>query len=150
MNIKLSTVEISVFKHATESMEKVREALLNLFPPEDRKRVEGELKYEWLEGVYGNPIVLIRVKVRPPLSERLVRRIADGLPKEDKNYLAITLNRRLNGDTLYVRLDKEAAYLGSFNVRERGDVIKLAIKLTRRGRNRREVEEFLREVGLIE
>ncbi len=149
LRITLSTVEISVFKHATESLDKVKEAVLNLFCPEDREQVEANIRYEWLEGVYGNPIVLIRVKVKPPLSDKLVRRIAGKLPEEDKAYLAVTLNRRLDGDTLYIRLDKEAAYLGAFNVRDRGDVIKLVIKLTRRGRNKREVANFLKELGLI-
>lgn len=109
-----------VFVHATESEEKVKKALKCILP-------EGaELKESKLKGHFNNPILLITAEVSnaKTISE-IWQKISSQLSENEKE----RLRDRIEGTTLYLRLDKQMAAQGKIVLSEGGDVIHLQLKL---------------------
>ena len=120
-------VEISVFKHATEDRAKVLKAVRNLFPKgaEFPNYTENNL-----DGYFGDPIItlLFQVKHRRPATE-LFDNIIENLTSLDFVSLLDELPQRIDETkNLYLRLDKQKAYLGKV-VMERHDSIRVKASL---------------------
>lgn len=133
--IVLST-EISAFCHATEDLDKVKAALGNILPESARAELESSMSIAMLEGHYGNPIFVLRLKIeKPELAEALLKQLLASLPEGDLAMLDRTLEQRLDSSgNLYLRLDKQQAFLGDFRVYDGDDVIKVKVKLSPQAR----------------
>ncbi|MEM1521679.1 MAG: RNA-binding domain-containing protein [Thermofilaceae archaeon] len=130
-------LEATVFCHATENLEKVRTALLNLFPSDLRHEVEEGIKVSMLQGFYGNVIHVLKLVVdKPELASTLLKAILEKLPHEDLRRVEATLEQRIDSSgNLHVRFDKQNAYLGRMRVYDGDDVIKVKVKLSRHALN---------------
>lgn len=128
--------EVSAFCHATEILDKVKAALLNIFPESARADLESSLSITMLEGHYGNPIFVLRLKIeKPELAEALLKHLLASLPAGDLAMLERTLKQRLDSSgNLYLRLDKQRAYLGDIRVYDGDDVVKVKVKLSPQAR----------------
>ncbi len=128
--------ELSAFCHATEDLEKVKAALMNVIPEEMRSELEGAFSISMLEGHYGNPIFVLKVKMdKPEQAETLLKRLLASLPPSDLMMLERTLKLRLDSSGhLYLRLDKQRAYLGEIRVYDGDDVIRVRVKLSPQAR----------------
>lgn len=119
--------EINVFIHATEDRAKIIKAVHTLFPPDTEIPHYTEIT---LEGYFGDPITTLTfiVKNRRPATE-LFMNIMAKLSSLDYVALMDELPQRLD-DTknLYIRLDKQKAYLGKL-VLERHDALQLKFSL---------------------
>ena len=108
------------FCHATEDEAKVVQAL---------KFVSGadELTREVTEGYHSNPIVILEVFIKEK------RRSKDFFSKMDADTLqeiAVTLERRMDDDcNLYIRIDKQEAFLGSLKMTTSDDAIAVRAKI---------------------
>jgi len=128
--------EVSTLCHATEDLDKVKVALMNVLPEEIRPELEGTLSVSMLEGHYGNPIFVLKVRIeKPELAEALLKRLLTSLPTGDLIVLERTLKLRLDpSGHLYLRLDKQRAYLSEIRVYDGDDVIRVRVKLSPQAR----------------
>ena len=121
------SVEITTLVHATEDESKVVNAVRNLFP---RGSEPPAYQSTRLEGYFGDPITALKyhVKNRRQATDFLDNLVA-GLSSLDLQTLLDELPQRIDGTkNLYVRLDKQKAYLGRFAL-ERHDSIRVKAKL---------------------
>lgn len=120
-------VEISVFKHATEDRAKVLKAVQNLFPKDAEIPTYTETN---LDGYFGDPIITLHflVKHRRPATE-LFDNIIENLSSLDYLSLLDELPQRIDeSKNLYLRLDKQKAYLGKIAL-EKHDAIRVKVSL---------------------
>ena len=103
-------VEISAFSHATEDEDKVEKAMKNLLPEENR---DLWLNRKTLKGYHGDPITIVTGKISTKKGATgVLRRVMQELSSLDQQRLLDELEERLDdGGNLYIRLDKQNAYL---------------------------------------
>ncbi|RLF16654.1 MAG: hypothetical protein DRJ97_00305 [Thermoprotei archaeon] len=139
------SVYLETFAHATENLSKVLEALQNLLPQSLRGRVNPVI--ETVKGHYDNEIAILRLELRDRDAELFIKELSSKLNDEDKRELAYSLDLRVDGSSLYLRLDKGQAYLGRARLTLRGEAIK--VKLTPTIPKGSSLKEYLRKVGLL-
>ncbi|HID17684.1 TPA: hypothetical protein EYP26_05265, partial [Candidatus Bathyarchaeota archaeon] len=103
-------IEISAIGHATESIKKVKRAILNVLPEKERGKIS--LSVQELRGHHGNPIFVAKANLKDPnLNKTLLERLAKELPEEEKGMLANEVGTYVDKNcNLYLRLDKQAAF----------------------------------------
>jgi RNA-binding protein len=108
------------FSHATEDEAKVTQAL---------KFASGadEVTREVTEGYHGNPIAVLEVFIKEKRRSRdFFARLDEGTVQE----LIDTLERRMDDDcNLYLRLDKQEAFLGNLKMTNSDDAIAVRAKV---------------------
>ncbi len=139
------SLSLEAFVHATEDPRKVKKAVLNLIPPELRDSVN--LLEASVRGHYRNPIRILKLEVSDPSkAQRVITYIAEGLRGADKRYIQSTLSLRVDETrTLYLRFNKQEAYLGRLRLDDSNDVIRLRVKLA----SSKGIKDICRELGLI-
>lgn len=138
-------VIIRTFAHATEDRERVLKALHNVLPSELSETVE--FKTMNVEGHYGNPIVLFEAIVKDKkAASAVLEKLAAGLSVLDKELLGREVERHVDRGNLYLRLDKQAAYLGDFKLGQ-ADSIHLQVHFKKHMFE--EVVGVVKEFGLI-
>jgi len=123
----VKNVEITVFSHATEDEEKVKCAVINILS-------DNELNFhkEVLTGHYEDPILLFSIKVENrSKANDLLSNIYLKLSTLDKTQLMSELSDRVDeSGSLYMRLDKQKAYLGNVILNDNDPIrIKFRMKL---------------------
>ncbi|MEM0456149.1 MAG: RNA-binding domain-containing protein [Nitrososphaerota archaeon] len=119
-------VTARVICHATEDEKKVLKALENVLGSIEK----GKLKREQLIGHYGDPIVLLTLELN---DEDQAKAVLDKLEKclsviEKSTLVSEAFEEKGQEGILYVRLDKQSAYLGSLRLSD-SDAIKLEIRI---------------------
>jgi len=115
MRASVTKIEIELIAHATEDLDKVVEAAKAILPPGARDKVKFKVKE--LRGHYGNPIRLVKARVRDrQLAQAVFDHMISGLPEEDRWELLKDLKRRTSGGSLYMRLDKQWAFMGQLKL----------------------------------
>ena len=108
------------FCHATEDLERVKLAVLNTIGPT-------ELSARRTEGVHGNPITIVEGEV----DSEDVGNFFSRLSGSDLNTLSDTLSKRIDeGCNLFVKIDKQSAYLGQVVLGAGNDVISIRIRVS--------------------
>jgi len=144
---RVSSVTLETFCHATEDVEKVERAILNLLPSDLRSSAEFEECR--LEGHYGNPITILRAVLRGEEAERAVEELFSRMDEFDKKIVLESLERRLDSSSnLYLRFDKQRALLGSPRLLQGDDVIKVIVAFMPHIRRERAVIKALEGLGL--
>jgi len=138
-------IEIRVFAHATEDEEKVLAAVRNILPPHVSENTT--FKRSNLTGHHGNPIVLFEAKIRDKEHVKaFMEKLASSLSSLDKEILASEIERHVDKGCLYLRLDKQSAYMNETRLCTT-DPIHFRIHFKRA--NPKEIAAFCREIGLI-
>jgi len=122
---KVSSVEIRFFSYATEDPDKVLSAVNNILPLELRDNVE--FKQSRLKGYFGNPILSYSGSVRREQAYKLFKHVLTQLPEMELRYLLDNLNLHTEKGNLYMRLDKQSAFLGKLRLCH-SDPIRLRVK----------------------
>ena len=119
----VKAVEISVFVHATEDEEKVKQAVKRL------ARFEPEFEFQRLSGHYEDPINLLTAKtVKKKEATNFLANILDKFSSLDKSTLVQNLPNHIDQQgSLYIRLDKQKAYHGRAVIAE-NDPIRVKFK----------------------
>jgi len=143
--LPIAYVDISFFAHATEDEVKALQAARNLLPSAHLEEIV--FKKSNLRGHHGNPIVLLESKIREKdVAKAVVEKIASNLSALDKETLLNEIGLHLEKGSLYVRLDKQAAFEGSFRLTT-ADPIRFRLRFKK---NRLEdVVEICREIGML-
>jgi len=138
-------VDIRVFAHATEDLERVMFAVRNTLPEELGE--SAVFKKTGLTGHHGNPITLIEVE----LADRqtlmgVLGKIGSGLTVLDKETLSRELRLHLEKGNLYLRFDKQQAFLGELRFSSNDPI---HFKVHFRNKTADEIVEVCREAGLL-
>jgi RNA-binding protein len=113
-------VHFRVFCHATEDEAKVVQALKFASGAEDITR-------EVTEGYHGNPIIILEVFIK---EKRRSKDFFSKLSEDELQEIIGTLEKRMDDDcNLYLRLDKQEAYLGNLKMTASDDAIAVRAKV---------------------
>ncbi len=108
-------IDIRAFAHATEDPEKVLAALRNILPLDTTGTIV--FAKSGLSGHYRNPITLFETRIKDrKLAQAAFEKLAAGLGVLDKELLGSELMQHLERGNLYLRLDKQSAYLGEIRL----------------------------------
>jgi len=123
-------ISVQGLVHATEDEDKVLAAIRQLFPPESRDALQ--LERRRLRGYFHNPIVMLVAKLRRrKLIGQTLHYLGSLLPEQDREWLRRRLALHYDDKgNLYMRFDKQESYRGRLRLVERGDSLRLVIKLT--------------------
>ncbi|WP_297523279.1 RNA-binding protein [Thermococcus sp.] len=130
MNLRAHHVRLTAFVQATESEERVLEAM-STFVPEEIPDEDVLLDVEEARGFFGNPIKVVNVEIKRSRAVRaFLRHLRELLSERDREYLLEHLDEKVDEEgTFYVRFNKQRAYLGEAEVDEGPDVIQVRIKV---------------------
>lgn len=132
-------IAFRTFCHATESIDRVKDALERLAGE------EMEIEESEAEGYYGNQIIVLEGKIS---RNREMDDFFDRLPKETIEDLLVTLERRIDERcNFHFRIDKGSAYEGEFKLSRGGNVIRVRARVesypSRRETAIEKMEEYL-------
>jgi len=128
--IRVESLELVTHCHATEDPEKVKQALLNLLPPDLRNRVA--VHEQRLSGYFHNPIVRMQIVLHRDEALESFRYVLCRLPEYDRRYLLLSLEQRYDrrANKLFLRVDKQEAYMGRIALNEGSDTIRLSVSFS--------------------
>ncbi len=123
-------VRLTTFIQATEDEDKVLDAIAT-FIPEEIDEDDVIFDIDETKGFFGNPIKVVNVEIK---RSKAVRQFLDYfkeiLSEEDREYLLENIDEKVDEEgTLYVRFNKQKAYLGDVEIDEGADVIQVRIKV---------------------
>jgi RNA binding exosome subunit len=143
--LPVAYVDVRFCAHATESLDRVMEAVQNVLPSDHIEEIT--FKRSSLEGHYGNPITLFDTRIKDKETVRaLVENISANLSSLDKEELGRTINRYVEKGSLFIRLDKQSALRGKIKFAT-SDPIRIRIRF--RKNKTEDIIEVCREIGLI-
>jgi RNA binding exosome subunit len=141
----ISYLDIRFSVHATENPDKVFEAVHHLFPPNHVDDVV--FKKAKLKGHYGNPITLFETRIKKKeIVEAVVKALSSGLSELDKETLLREIDLHMKKGSLYIRLDKQAAFQGEFKLCS-ADPIRVHIRFKKR--KLEDIIKTCRELGIL-
>jgi hypothetical protein len=138
-------IDIRVFAHATEDTDKVETAVKNLLPEELAQTLI--FQKTSLTGHHGNPITLFTIQLTDKkLLPLFLEKIGSNLNSLDKKELCRDLKLHLEKRNLYLRFDKQAAFLGTIKFAQ-NDPIHLKIHF--KNKTPDEISEICKSSGLL-
>lgn len=141
----ISYLDIRFSVHATENPDKVFEAVYHLFSPNYVDDVV--FKKANLKGYYGNPIILFETRIKKKeIVEAVVKALSSGLSGLDKETLLREIDLHVKKGSLYIRLDKQAAFQGEFKLCS-ADPIRVHIRFKKR--KLEDIIKTCRELGIL-
>jgi hypothetical protein len=141
----IAFIDVSLFVHATEDENKVLRAVQNLFPSEYLDRLT--FRRQSLRGHHRNPIVLFETRIKDrEIVEAFVENLSSNLSTLDKQNLLEEIERYVEKGSLYLRLDKQAAFRGNFKLCM-ADPIRVRIRF--RKSKLEDVVQVCRELGIL-
>ena len=116
-------VKVKAVCYATEDEELIHEVMMDLTGAEDDDAFDVDIS----EGLHGNPITVIDANLSHNKEyERLFRNIGEGPLRT----VLDELEQRVDDDCiLYLRLDKQKAVQGTYEISHSGDVISITAKI---------------------
>ena len=127
--VDVSNIQISSISHATEDDNKVLEAMA-YFLPEDIDDEDVEIETVENQGCFGNPIKVHTITVdRGKVAKKVFKRIMELIKSKDKNInkLKEDIDLRIEKNKLYLRFNKQKAYLGECDLVDGDDVVRIVI-----------------------
>ena len=141
----IAYVDVSFFAHATEDEAKAIEATRNLLPTSQLENIV--FNRSNLRGHHGNPITLFETKIK---EKDIVKAVAENLSSNlgalDKETLLREINLHVEKGSLYLRFDKQAAYLGTFKL---GVADPLRVRLRFNKNQLEDVVQICKEIGML-
>ncbi len=119
----IHNISYRAFVYGTENEEKVKKAVETLFP--NSSPLE-----EYTEGYYKNPVLILHHKIEKKREIKDFIQTLKDLPSPDKDKIRSDLDRKMDDKgNLFLRFDKQKAYLDELKVVEHGDSIHVKIKI---------------------
>ena len=138
-------IDIRVFAHATEDSDKVQTAVRNLLPTELAETLI--FQKTSLTGHYGNPIILFTAKLTDKKTlPAALEKIGSGLNSLDKEAICRDLKLHLEKGNLYLRFDKQSAFLGTLKFSQNDPV---HFKIHFKNKSPQEITDVLSDTGLL-
>jgi RNA-binding protein len=136
---------IRVFTHATEDPQKVQTAVRNLMPDELAQTILFEATN--LAGHHGNPITLLTAKITDKkLLPKTLEKIGGGLNSLDKEQLCTDLALHLERGNLYLRFDKQSAFLGQLKFTQNDPI---HVRIHFKNKSSEQIAELCKSSGIL-
>jgi len=125
--LSVSSAEVSVFSYSTEDEKKVQRAVLNTFPRELWVMVK--FSSQIVKGHYNDSMTVLSAKLKKE-AEGFARYLLSQFSPTDRRRLLDELDSRMDSSgNLYIRLNKQEAFLGDIELGESDPIwIKLKFK----------------------
>ena len=141
----IAYIDVRVFAHATEDPDKVQSAVRNLLPIELSEILVFEKQS--CTGHHGNPIILFTSKLTDKkMLPKALEKIGKELGSLDKEELDRDIKLHLEKGNMYLRFDKQSAFLGSLKLTQ-SDPIHLKIHF--KNKTAQEIIEISKQTGLL-
>jgi len=138
-------IDVRVFAHATEDLEKVLTAIRNVLPMKLSETVV--FHKTSLTGHHGNPIILFETKLTDKQAlPAALQKIGTGLTVLDKEKLASNLKLYLEKRNLYLRFDKQSAYQSQVRFSQSDPI---HFKIHFKNKTFEEIVEICRNAGVL-
>ena len=138
-------IDVRVFAHATEDPEKVLTAVRNTLPRELSANVT--FRKTSLTGHHGNPLILFEARLAEKQAlPAVLKKIGDGISALDKETLNSEMKLHLEKGNLYLRFDKQLAYLGELKFSSNDPV---RFKIHFKNKTREEIIELCGGAGMV-
>lgn len=119
----IHNISYRAFVYGTENKEKVLESIKTLFP-------NSSPQCEATEGYYKNPVLILNNKIdKKSEIKDFVEKLTSIKDPAKKRILNQLENKMDDYGNLFLRFDKQRAYLGDLKVVEHGDSIHIKIKI---------------------
>ncbi len=136
----IHNISYRVFVYGTENEEKVRDAIKTLFP-------NSYPETDTTEGYFGNPVLILHDKIT---KKREIKEFVEILKKMDKQGKKGLLNELQNKmdekGNLFLRFDKQRAYLGDLKIVEHGNSVHVKIKIAAYPAKKEKAIELAKEI----
>jgi len=143
--IPIAYIDVRVFAHATEDLDRVLTSLHNTLPDESIGTVT--FTKTNLTGHHGNPIVLFETRIKDRnVAQAVFEKLSLGLSILDKGLLSGEIRRHMEKGNLYIRLDKQSAYLNKFKL---GSTDPIHMKIHFKRHSPEEIIDACRKFGLL-
>ena len=113
--------KIDLILHATEDFQKIAEPLNDLFAIEKEDVTKQELS-----GHFGNPILMLHVKVKKKRADQFIKKLVSLIPREIMNELLTNIEERIFESSMYIRFSKQSLVKKILTLEEK-DPIRIAI-----------------------
>lgn len=141
----IAYITVRVFSHATEDPEKVQTAIRNTLP--EQLSANLTVTKTSVTGHHGNPIVLYEAKLEDKQAlPAALEKIGASLSSLDKEQLNAEIKQHIEKRNLYLRFDKQNAFLGTLKL---GTVDPIHFKIHFKNRTPEEMMEICRKAGLL-
>ena len=119
----IHNISYRAFVYGTENKEKVLESIKTLFP-------NSSPQCEATEGYYKNPVLILSNKIdKKKEIKDFVKKLSTMNDPARKRVLNRLEDKMDDNGNLFLRFDKQRAYMGDLKVVEHGDSIHLKIKI---------------------
>lgn len=144
-HISIAYIEIRFSANATENIEKVVAAVQQVLPSNYAEDIT--FKESNLQGHYGNPITLFEAKIRDKEAiSALVENLSFSLGESDKRTLSKQIHLHVERGSLYIRLDKQAAFQGKLKLHT-SDPIRIRLRFKKA--KVKEIIKACQKLGLL-
>ena len=125
----VSRIEARAYSRATEVLDRVRSAILNLYPPNAQESVKFEMTNTTSHHL--SPIAIVNATLeKKQLCGETLEFMLNSFSESDKRTLKNTLQNRLDEKcSLFLRIDKQAAFLGKIQLADTPDLITIRVQL---------------------
>lgn len=115
MKTQVSYIDVRFSVHATEDPDKVIQAVQQVLPSDYVDDIV--FKRNTLRGHYRNPITLFETRIeKREIVEALLKNVFSNLEEPDKESLLREIDLHVADGSLYLRLDKQAAFQGEMKL----------------------------------
>ena len=136
-------VDIRFSGHATEDLPKVIDAVHRVLPADHIDDIA--FRKKTLRGHYGNPITLFDTRIKKKkVVDALVDHLFSSLNEQDKEGLLREIDQHVEEGSLYIRLDKQAAFQGEMKL---GSADPIRVRIRFRKRRIEDIVKICRELG---
>ncbi len=141
----IAYIDIRVFSHATEDPDKVQTAVRNLLPAELAQTLIFEKTS--CTGHHGNLIILFTSKLTDKkLLPKTLEKFGQELGALDKEQLNREIKLHLEKGNLYLRFDKQSAFLGALKFSQNDPI---HIKIHFKNKTSQEITDISKQTGLL-
>ena len=121
--IMIHNLSYRAFVYGTENEEKVRKAIHTILPMAHPEK-------EITEGYYKNLVLILHGKISKKSELKILVKKLQNLSPSDKKKIKKELHHRVDSKgNLFLRFDKQTAYLGDLKIVKHGDAIHLRVKI---------------------
>ena len=127
--IKIRVVKFRTHVHATESIDKVIDALETFLPESIERFYNKELKKHSLSSIYKTPIKAIEINIKKQSRiKTILKHIADNLEGIDRDKLAQGFDNRINDkNRVFFRFDKQLLHTGKIKITRGSDTVQIMV-----------------------
>jgi RNA binding exosome subunit len=139
--MRIRSLLLTFFSHETENFSRIEGAINSVFMDLVNS---AEKNINIVEGHYGNKIIVSEYRWKFKYAQQVFLKILQKLSSTDIMYILTTLDERMEGNKLYLRLDKQLLIKSNIlAIKEGDDVIRLVSTIEG---HRNEVERVMKEI----